>query len=97
MQDATTLNLGIPRPEHPRPSFMREPWLNLNGRWRFTFDPHNVGEQKRWYRLLHPQAAFVQEGGTAPRVLAGSRRGGDGIAPPAIEDPFGLEIVVPFP
>jgi glycosyl hydrolase family 2 len=45
---------AIPRPEHPRPDFMREPWINLNGRWRFTFDPENVGEQQRWYRLRHP-------------------------------------------
>ncbi len=44
----------IPRPEHPRPDFTREPWLNLNGRWRFTFDPQNVGEQQRWYRVPHP-------------------------------------------
>ena len=25
----------IPRPEHPRPDFMREAWLNLNGTWEF--------------------------------------------------------------
>jgi hypothetical protein len=33
---------------------MREPWANLNGRWRFSFDPRNVGEQMRWYRVPHP-------------------------------------------
>jgi len=60
---------------------MREPWLNLNGRWRFTFDPHNVGEQKRWYRRPSPQAA--SRGGAAQLS--------------AEEDPFGLEITVPFP
>jgi len=27
---------------------MRESWINLNGRWRFTFDPQNSGEQQRW-------------------------------------------------
>src|SRR5688572_21601256 len=44
----------LPRPEHPRPECQREPWINLNGRWRFTFDPQNAGEQKRWYRVPHP-------------------------------------------
>jgi hypothetical protein len=44
----------LPRPEHPRPDFQREPWINLNGRWRFSFDPQNVGEQMRWYRVPHP-------------------------------------------
>ena len=29
---------SIPRPEHPRPSFVREDWINLNGKWTFTFD-----------------------------------------------------------
>jgi len=39
----------IPREEHPRPNMMRDPWLNLNGPWRFTFDPHSIGEPNRWY------------------------------------------------
>ncbi|HEU5315143.1 MAG TPA: glycoside hydrolase family 2 TIM barrel-domain containing protein [Chloroflexota bacterium] len=47
----------VPRPEHPRPDFQREHWVNLNGRWRFSFDPQNVGEQRRWYRVSHPTAA----------------------------------------
>jgi beta-galactosidase/beta-glucuronidase len=28
----------IPRPEHPRPQFEREDWINLNGKWSFDFD-----------------------------------------------------------
>jgi hypothetical protein len=44
----------VPRPEHPRPDFQRAPWINLNGRWRFSFDPQNIGEQQRWYRVPHP-------------------------------------------
>lgn len=47
----------LPRPEHPRPDFQREPWIKLNGRWRFAFDPQNVGEQLRWYRVSHPVVA----------------------------------------
>lgn len=70
----------IPRPEHPRPDFRRDSWINLNGRWRFSFDPSNIGEQMRWYRVSHPTAA--------------SRLGE--VSDP-VEDPFGAEIVVPFP
>ncbi|MGQ9732704.1 MAG: sugar-binding domain-containing protein [Candidatus Zipacnadales bacterium] len=37
---------GIPRPEHPRPDFMRELWLNLNGEWQFEIDEQGDGEQR---------------------------------------------------
>ena len=30
--------MNIPRPEYPRPQFVRENWMNLNGSWRFSFD-----------------------------------------------------------
>ena len=33
----------IPRPEHPRPQFTREDWINLNGQWTFTLDPGKSG------------------------------------------------------
>ncbi len=39
----------IPRPEHPRPDFQREMWVNLNGRWDFEFDPEGVGEKEMWF------------------------------------------------
>ena len=29
---------AIPRPEHPKPQFVRDKWLNLNGTWNFDFD-----------------------------------------------------------
>lgn len=47
----------VPRPEHPRPDLQRDPWINLNGRWRFSFDPQNIGEQLQWYRVPHPAGA----------------------------------------
>ena len=28
----------IPRPEHPRPQFVRDSWVNLNGTWTYAFD-----------------------------------------------------------
>ena len=30
--------IDIPRPEYPRPQFMRDAWENLNGTWKFSFD-----------------------------------------------------------
>ncbi len=30
--------IPIPRPEYPRPQFVREDWINLNGVWTFEFD-----------------------------------------------------------
>lgn len=28
----------MPRPEYPRPQFVRDGWMNLNGEWEFSFD-----------------------------------------------------------
>ena len=39
---------SIPRPEHPKPQFYREAWINLNGRWDFAMDPDVVGIKENW-------------------------------------------------
>lgn len=41
--------MGCVRGEYPRPDFVREQWLNLNGTWRFDFDDDDVGLSKRWF------------------------------------------------
>ena len=38
------------RPEYPRPQFVRESWLNLNGEWAFEFDDKNEGMKKGWHK-----------------------------------------------
>jgi beta-galactosidase/beta-glucuronidase len=38
----------IPRPEYPRPHFVRDRWLNLNGEWEFAFDDANEGLEQGW-------------------------------------------------
>ncbi len=43
----------IPRPEHPRPDFMRDTFLNLNGTWQFAFDDADEGLTARWYDPAH--------------------------------------------
>ena len=37
---ATALAGEIPLPEHPRPDWEREQWMNLNGEWDFGFKPN---------------------------------------------------------
>ena len=44
----------IPRPEHPRPDFMRDTFYNLNGQWQFAFDDENAGVKQGWFRPGHP-------------------------------------------
>jgi len=47
---------ATPRPEYPRPQFVRDQWLNLNGPWEFAFDDDDVGESQEWYK--RPDAPF---------------------------------------
>lgn len=37
---------NIPRSEYPRPQFVRDQWLNLNGTWTFEFDPGDSGFER---------------------------------------------------
>lgn len=39
---------AIPRPEHTRPQFRRDTWINLNGQWDFAIDPDVVGIKENW-------------------------------------------------
>jgi len=39
-------NIPIPRPEYPRPQFVRNEWLNLNGEWDFELDLGRSGVQR---------------------------------------------------
>lgn len=42
------------RQEYPRPQFVRDQWLNLNGVWGFSFDDEKIGTQKRWFEKSYP-------------------------------------------
>ncbi len=42
-------DISIPLAEHPRPDFMRNAWINLNGQWDFALDPDEIGELNGWY------------------------------------------------
>jgi beta-galactosidase/beta-glucuronidase len=38
--------MSIPRPEYPRPQFVRSDWLNLNGEWEFEIDRSDTGLER---------------------------------------------------
>ncbi len=42
--------MNIPRPEYPRPQFVREQWMNLNGTWQFEIDNSRSGEARGLYK-----------------------------------------------
>lgn len=37
------------RQQYPRPQWVREQWLNLNGTWEFDYDDRDEGEAEQWY------------------------------------------------
>lgn len=41
--------MTLPRPEYPRPQFVRSQWLNLNGTWQFDFDDADKGLPEKWF------------------------------------------------
>ena len=46
--------MSQPRPEHPRPQFQRDSWLNLNGTWGFCLDFGLSGEEHGWHENPTP-------------------------------------------
>ncbi len=42
--------MSIPRPEYPRPQFVRDSWENLNGPWEFAYDFGDSGEPRGMYQ-----------------------------------------------
>lgn len=42
--------MTVPRPEYPRPQFVRSTWQNLNGPWSFAFDDDDCGLLEQWYK-----------------------------------------------
>lgn len=48
------------RAEYPRPQFVRDNWVNLNGEWEFAFDDDNVGSREQWHLGNKPLARRIQ-------------------------------------
>lgn len=54
--------MEIPRSEYPRPQFVRQNWLNLNGQWQFEIDQGCSGE----IRGLHNEGVALRNTITVP-------------------------------
>lgn len=48
------------RAEYPRPQFVRDNWVNLNGEWEFAFDDDNAGTREQWHLGNKPLAQRIQ-------------------------------------
>ena len=67
----------LPRPEYPRPQFVRAEWLNLNGVWEFEFDDEERGIRDGWFlpgatysrKILVPFSCESQRSGIADRTF----------------------------
>ena len=44
---------NIPRAEYPRPQFVREEWINLNGEWDFSIDNDKKGMENGYTDAAH--------------------------------------------
>ena len=74
LQDSSSQTATIPRPEYPRPQFVRNDWLNLNGWWDFRFDDENLGLQERWFLgTEYPSRILVPFSFEAPQSGIGDR------------------------
>ncbi len=52
--------MSIPRPEYPRPQFVRDSWENLNGPWEFAYDFGDSGEPRGMYQAGAAYPATIQ-------------------------------------
>jgi beta-galactosidase/beta-glucuronidase len=52
-------SITLPRPEYPRPQFVRAEWLSLNGEWEFAFDDENKGRELGWHFGLNLDQRIV--------------------------------------
>lgn len=44
---------------YPRPQFVRENWLSLNGKWNFLFDDEDTGEREKYYNFF-PESIEIE-------------------------------------
>ncbi len=71
---------NIPRPEYPRPQFVRKEWINLNGQWSYELDLSESGVDDE----------FLAPGYPEPIQYPGRSKG------TALKGLYSQEITVPF-
>ncbi len=83
--------MTIPRPEYPRPQFVRADWLCLNGEWQFEIDPGDSGlERGLRDRALSGQHHRAVLPGVAPVRRRPHRLHGGGLVSARGDDPGGV-------
>ncbi len=65
------LNSSIPRPEYPRPQFVRDHWLCLNGQWEFEIDGGDSGVARGLYKPGHALSGQITVPFCPESVLSG--------------------------
>ncbi|KIL40915.1 glycoside hydrolase family 2 [Gordoniibacillus kamchatkensis] len=45
--------------DYPRPQYVRDEWLCLNGEWDFRFDDDNAGEREKWFDAFEASHKIV--------------------------------------
>ena len=80
---------AIPKPEHPRPDWRRDAWVNLNGPWAFDHDPDDLGVEQAWYAQpgILSQEILVPFPFESPASGLGEPFPDDGSAAHAMTDP----------
>ena len=58
------------RREHPRPQFIREDFLSLDGQWDFAFDDQNEGLKNKWFHQF-PESRKIEVPFTYETQLSG--------------------------
>ncbi|WP_413408801.1 glycoside hydrolase family 2 protein [Paenibacillus amylolyticus] len=53
MKEQSSSMSSTPRPEYPRPQFVREAWTNLNGSWQFEIDHGKSGKERGYEQSGH--------------------------------------------
>lgn len=53
------MEMLIPRPEYPRPQFVRSGWMNLNGLWQFEMDQGASGRDRGLIEKVHLDQQIV--------------------------------------
>ncbi|MCZ8520765.1 MULTISPECIES: glycoside hydrolase family 2 protein [Paenibacillus] len=48
------------RTEYPRPQWVREQWVNLNGEWEFEYDDAAEGDRQQWHKGDRPLSRRIQ-------------------------------------
>ena len=60
----------IPRPEYPRPQFVRKEWQNLNGLWDYAIRPRDEHRPSSWDgQILVPPYLLNPDGSRMPRPV----------------------------